>query len=348
MAALPQPIDPAPVADLTQMNETLATVTRIYGEAAPETVELLPAAAVVLLGIKVETTLLENQKWDNFWIGIGGHLNDVWHSVGSFLFGHSGAPSLDTVSGLIRLSMHVQTRLTRQLITGLASRTVAVEVALWKGVSAVDRRVTATQQWAAGNLQRVYRELHAEVLSARTYALSLVTGLVRGIDARIAQHTSALRAELVRDVINPLRSEVTGLRRSLTHVAGQAEHSAAQLTHTVLPELAGLSVIAHEAYKLAQAAKAWEDDCGEPMCETVGPKTDWGKLLKRFGPTAIFALLAAIAAENPDKVEAAAADLGKALGPVLGSWAEEYLGLSHGDKSTAERTIGGQVGQFSV
>lgn len=348
MAALPQPIDPAPVADLTEMNETLATVTRIYGAAAPETVELLPAAAVVLLGIKVETTLLQNKRWDDFWIGIGGHLNDVWHTVGGFLFGRSGAPSLDTVSGLIRLSMHVQTRLTRQLITNLSARTAAVEIALWKGVFAVDRRVTATQQWAAANLQRAAGILHSEVLSARNYALSLTLGITRGIDARIAAHTAALRAELVRDAINPLKSEVTGLRRTLGHVAGEAAHTAAQVTHTVLPELAGLSVIAHEAYKLAQAAKAWEDDCGEPMCETVGPKTDWGKLLKRFGPTAIFALLAAIAAENPHAVESAADDLGKALGPVLASWSESYLGLKRDTSSQDLGTIGKGVGEFTV
>lgn len=348
MAALPQPIDPAPVADLTEMNETLATVTRIYGAAAPETVELLPAAAVVLLGIKVETTLLQNQKWDNFWIGIGGHLNDVWHSVGGFLFGHSGAPSLDTVSGLIRLSMHVQTRLTRQLITNLSARTAAVEIALWKGVFAVDHRVTATQQWAAGNLQRSFAILHSEVLSARAYALALSTRVITGLDSRIARATSALRSELVRDLINPLRSSLAKLTRTVQSHAQRLDRMEAQIAHHLVPELAAATVIAHEALKLAQQAKAWEDDCGEPMCETVGPKTDWGKLLKRFGPTAIFALLAAIAAENPDKVEAAAADLGKALGPVLASWAEAYLGLSHASRSAAESQIGQGVGQFGV
>ena len=346
MAALPQPIDPAPVADLTEMNETLATVTRIYGAAAPETVELLPAAAVVLLGIKVETTLLENQRWDNFWIGVGGHLNDVWHSVGGFLFGRSGAPSLDTVSGLIRLSMHVQTRLTRQLITGLASRTVAVEVALWKGVSAVNRRLTATQQWAAGNLNRVYAILHAEVLSARAYALGLAVQAVHGLDARIAEHTTALRAELLRDVINPLRSQEARLARTVQSQAQRLDRMEAQIAHHLVPELAAATLIGTEALKLAQAAKAWEDDCGEPMCETVGPKTDWGKLLKRFGPTAIFALLAAIAAENPGAVEAAAEDLGKALGPVLASWSEAYLGLTHSGRKAAEDTIGSRVGEF--
>lgn len=346
MSALPVPIDPAPVIDIAPLNETLATVTEIYGATLPESVAVLPAAAIVLGGIKLETALLNNEHWDNFWIGVGGKLNDVWHSVGGFLFGSHGAVSLDTVSGLIRLSMHVNMRATRQLLTGLAARTGAVEAALYKGVKAVATSVRATQQWTATNLQRVYVQLHGEVLAARGYAAALSGNLARGLDARIAAHTSALRAEMIRDILNPMRSAEANAARGLHDARVRLAGMEAQVAHHLVPELAAATLIGHEALKLAQAAKAWEDDCGEPMCQTVGPKTDWGKLLKRFGPTAIFALLAAIAAENPDKVEAIAEDLGHALGPVLASWAEDYLGLIGVDRGAIEREVGDRVGQF--
>lgn len=346
MVALPVPPDPSPIVELAPMNETLASVTTIYEAALPESVAVLPAAAVILGGIKVETTLLNNQRWDNFWIGVGGHLTDVWHAVGSHLFGGHSAPSLDTVTQLIQLSMHVSLRATRQLVTGLAARTAAVEGALHKGVVAVANSVNGLGAWTGAQLGALRAQLSARILQVEREALGADANLVRGLEARIAQHTTALRAEIIRDLINPLRSELHNFGTGLDHLHRTVVIDHAKLWTEVAPAAAVAATLAHEAVALARAAKAWEDDCGEPMCEVVGPKTDWGKLLKRFGPAAIFAMLAAIAAENPKAVEDAATELGDALGPVLASWAEAYLGLVNGDPGSIAKDVGGQVGQF--
>ena len=250
------------------------------------------------------------------------------------------------VAGLIRLSMHVNMRSTRQLITGSLARVGAVEGALYKGVKAVANQVRNLTQFTVNHLNQLRADMRAGDASVRHYAEGLSHNVAASIDARIAQATGALRAEMIRDILNPMRSAEADMEHRLHDARVRLAGMEHQIRDYVRPELGKVTITAGAALALARAAKKWEDDCGEPMCQTVGPKTDWGKLLKRFGPTAIFALLAAIAAENPDAVEKVATELADALGPALSTWAESWLGLASGDRDAIGRKAGETVGHF--
>lgn len=346
MPGAPAVYDPSAIVELAPMNDTLATVTTIYEATLPETVAVLPAVAVIAGGAYLETKLLQNEKWDNFWIGVGGHLSDAWSAAGHFLFGHGEGVTLTQVAGLIRLSMHINMRATRQLITGGLARTAAVEGALVKGVKAVATTVRNLTAWTASQLNRLRADMNAGDAAARRYAEGLAHNVGASIDARIGAQVNALRAEMIRDILNPMRSAEADLEKRLHDARVRLASMESDVAHHLRPDLNKATLIAGAALALGKAAKAWEDDCGEPMCQTVGPRTDWGKLLRRFGPTAIFALLAAIAAENPKAVEGVATELADALGPALSTWAESWLGLAPGDRDAIGRKAGDTVGHF--
>lgn len=346
MVALPVVTDPAPVIDEGGLRLIMGGLSESAELAAPEAIGALPAVAIVAAGAKLETALLNNQHWDDFWIAQGARLNNVWHSLGNFLFHRGNAPSLDTVNQLIQLSMHVNMRAARQLVTTLASHSVAVESRLYKGVLSVAKGVDALQRWTVARTTQVQNQAHAELTTVAGSLERYADG--KAHDALVGAHTldAALRAELIRDVINPIKSDLAKLQHSVQTGAGSVA-SLSTLIHThVLPELATATAAAAAAKALATKAQEWEDDCGEPMCETVGPKTNWGKLFKRFDAALLWALLAAIAAESPEEIEHAAEDFARLIGPPLDRWASSWLGLSDDDRAAATREVGGDVGSI--
>lgn len=59
----------------------------------------------------------------------------------------------------------------------------------------------------------------------------------------------------------------------------------------------------------AASATNWIDDCGEPMCQTQGPKTDLGKFLKALKVAEWAALIAELAALRADGLDGLLSDV---------------------------------------
>lgn len=200
---------------------------------------------------------------------------------------------------------------------------------------------------------------HAQA-NAKTYTDARVKAAIDYANAR-AHNVGVASEQYARDLS-------AGDRTYAHNIAAQAERNANAYTHhevhsllDQLPHLVAPAIAAAVAAHVAPITKALSqlqkqvnnlqtenDECTEPMCDVVGPKSDWGKLLKRFAPKAIFALLAVLAAEHPDEVAKAAADLGSALGPVLESamaaalipLADHPIGQPH--------EVGGALGPFPL
>jgi len=186
--------------------------------------------------------------------------------------------------------------------------------------------------------------------------LSLTEGAIRGIDATIAQQwedtvhgiefvAEAIKAWAIDNIYSPLLDDVTGLGDrtlvGLETVLADAKAYADDLVHNeALTRAAAIAGIA----AAAAAAASWIDDCGEPMCQVTGPKTDWGKWLKLFGPLALWAMLAAVAAEDPHAMETLAQDLGRALGPTLEAWTAGAL-IGGSGFPAQPGNVGGAIGK---
>jgi hypothetical protein len=180
---------------------------------------------------------------------------------------------------------------------------------------------------------------------------NVVVGIDRTINADILnlEHlieydSLALRTWAIDNIYDPLSKEIEGLGArtlgGLETVLADAEAYARSLTHDeALRRAAAIAGIAAAAAAIA----TWVAECGEPMCEQLGPKTDWGKWLKRFGPLALWAMLAAVAAEDPRAIENLAADLARTLGPVLESWSTSWA-IGGGGFPSQPGPVGGAIG----
>lgn len=79
---------------------------------------------------------------------------------------------------------------------------------------------------------------------------------------------------------------------------------------------------------VAAATKAlaqWVDDCGAPMCETMGPKTDLGKLLKGLKLAATLALFAEIANLNEDRLATLIRELTSHVGGIIDTFSQLFV-----------------------
>lgn len=321
---IPFPVGPQDAVDLNE-GEAIAEVFKIGASAElPATAAVAEIAIPLYVGIKVETALLENQHWDNFWIGAGGKLNDLWHSASDFLFGNHGV-SLDTVSQMLQLSAAQSRRFTRQLVTKLTAYAAASQAtvqalgrAVGKGLHALDVKINNVAKLLSAEIANALRKAEAYT-DAKTHALRTY------VDSHVLQVAGAVEDWAKRNIYAPLHADITavsnelhGLEHSLGSIIDARVHSIVDSPIAHLTELVGVVAVA------VAALEKEATECGEPMCETVGPKTDWGKWLKKFGPTAIWLMLAEVAAQNPQAVEDAAEGLAAALGPVLSTWVEQW------------------------
>lgn len=302
---------------------------------------------VFIAGTLLTYDLLGNKQWNHFWTGVGGRLNDVWHRASGFLFGHQGV-SLDTVGQMIQLAQHITMRGSRQLITNVMGRIMVAQAGLIANV----RRLAVT-------INHNSLVTNGMVNSARAYAWNLMHGAeVRAIHREQAlQHrmqdyvTAQLHNEtnwVLHSVFQPVQREIITLNGEIKDLRKTVTGDHLNISHNVLPKLAALGAGVTLATRLATAAKAFEDSCGEPMCQVVGPKTDWGKLFKRFGPGALMVLLGALAAEDPESVEDFSEQFANTFGPVLAHWTESWLGLIAGSTSGDLEKVSQGVGKISL
>lgn len=346
-AAVPLPTpSPLDIIPLESFEGLLTAAGEALAEAAPLALAEASPLAIGLGGVWVTNRLLQWKAWDHFWLGVGATLNNVWHTAAGFLFGVGAGLSADTVGQMIQLATHVSIRATRQLVGSLASKTIASINLIDHGLRWVAASLNANVTSLSHRIGQAITFARAEALSAERYADARVHAATDALAALTALEVNALRAELLRDVITPLRSEVVALGQLVRPVVVDVEGIKDLLGHNVLPNLAKALATAGLAATLAHAVTTWVDDCGEPMCQNVGPKTDWGKLFHRFEPAALWALLAAVGAISPGEIERASEDFARLIGPPLARWAEGWLGLRPEDVGGAAQEVGHDVGKL--
>lgn len=347
MPAVSPIVDPVPIVDINALNEGMAEVIPLFAESAPASIGVLPAGAIVLGGVQLDNYLLSQPWWNNFWIGVGGHLTDAWHSAGNFLLGHpSSAPSLDTVGQLIQLSLHVGMRFSRQLSAHALGLTGTIAARLYKGVVSVANSLNAFESWTRATIGNVNAALSARITGLSNRLDADIGNARSALAALVATEVNAARAEIIRDITNPLHTEIINLGKSLSYVHTEVVNVGGQLKTHIVPELAAASALATAAHLLAQHAADFADGCGESMCETQGPNTDWGKLFKRFDAAALLALLTAVTALDPKAVEDAAVEFARTFGPVLSRWAEGWIGLTNDNVGSIPGEVAHDVGSI--
>jgi hypothetical protein len=116
---------------------------------------------------------------------------------------------------------------------------------------------------------------------------------ILNVEHSIDQKITGVEAWAIDNIYSPLlqRVDQLGIRTldGLVGVLDEAEAYARTLVNEeTLKRIAALAGLA----SAVAAITTWIDDCGEPMCQQLGPKTDLGKLLKGLNLAADTLLLA--------------------------------------------------------
>jgi len=331
---------------------TEAAIDAVMGEAAAGTIAAGAAvaapAAIVAAGAAVDYALLRNKAWDGFWEGVGANVNNFYHSVTHFLFGGGGV-SIQTVHDMVQLALHTSNRLSRELFTEASAAAHAGVHVLAHAVDALraaDRAIVNEVHRVEGAV--ISAELSA-VHTAERYAdagLRRLLDDVRGIEAGLV---TLLEAWAIDNIAHPLLTELGKVEARIASVVDALPHLIdTRIDARVGAKLAALAGTVAGVSAIVDTLVAEAEACGEPMCDYVGPKSDWGKLLKAFGPEAIFAMLAAIAAQHPKAVEDAAEGLADALGPVLATWVEQWALGSGGVFPKQPGEVSGGLGKLPL
>lgn len=148
--------------------------------------------------------------------------------------------------------------------------------------------------------------------------------------ATVAQRNAEVHAD---NAVNALRKQLPAMI-----TAGATAAIAAHLA----PVTRALTAI--EARLKPLEAEA--EDCVKPMCEDIGPSTDWGKFFHAFKEAAFFAALAEFAGADVGDIEAAAVKVAELLGPVLETWLEAYVGILPGGSGRSPGVVTDTLGKL--
>lgn len=151
-------------------------------------------------------------------------------------------------------------------------------------------------------------------------------------------HIGVAQAEqwAIDNIYDPLTAEIwrvgvqaeVDIHDGLTQVLDEAKSYADAKTAAIAAAVAA-------AAAAAAVATEWIDDCGEPMCETIGPKTDLGKLLKGLA-------LAATLADLADLLSLTEPELVQRLTDTIGEFSR-FIATIESEFLTGGQTIGATI-----
>lgn len=187
------------------------------------------------------------------------------------------------------------------------------------------------------NMLHDYRDL-SQRLDAHDVGFAFIHDyIVPELKAEIAQaraegYAEALQAqknaqEWARDnIFAPLQYELGTIKPAIDQGVAKAEQVAhndalAQVTKYAAEVGAALGPIK----SAVQALQTESEDCVQPMCETMGPKTNLGKFLKGLQLAADAALLADLAGAKESDIADAIRRIASAAAALIGTFERDFL-----------------------
>jgi hypothetical protein len=148
------------------------------------------------------------------------------------------------------------------LYYSLSDELRSVEVALWDSVVGIDQAL-ARQWWDT---------------------VQSIDGAVAGVEAWAIDN-------IAWPILQEINTEVQRIEREIGADVRALEREIAGLK---VGDIAGLAARLAAIAAAVAAVTTWVEDCGAPMCEQMGPKTDWSKLLKVLNVAGMLALLTSV------------------------------------------------------
>lgn len=296
------------------------------------------------MGVKLGNALRQIPGWDNAMHKFGGGIASTFGFAPSVSFTVADNVKFYVADRLQHLSINIAqqhagtfSQVQGQIahLTRLARALSVTAVAINKGARIADT-LTLRQANNYTNGQALRTASYTNAKAAQTLAAANAHAdagdLKVAAHANVVAHTAQVNANAHTDsAIDTLRHELPTLI-SAGATAAIAVHLA-----PVIESIRNINA------RLA-AVEAETEECTKPMCEDIGPKTDWGKFFHSVKTAAIFAALAELAAADVGDIESAAVLLADTLGPVLQRWMESYVGILPGGTSKSPGAVTDAIG----
>jgi hypothetical protein len=164
-------------------------------------------------------------------------------------------------------------------------------------------------------------------------------GLERWVVGAIDGAVADLRTWVIDDIASPLLDAIAAegarvddlIAHGLDTVRGEIADAVDNETLRRIAAVAALAAV-------VAAITDFVDNCGQPMCDVMGPKTDLGKLLKGLQAALLAADLAALLAMDEAELEATIAKLVTRGGQAISAFDEFFVG--------GTETIGDVIGNL--
>ena len=259
--------------------------------------------------------------WDDVW----DWTKSYWHGLAS-VFEGGASLGFDTVTTMIDDAVSTAQTAWSSFVSTLESWiTAGIDDV---GSFAVDldlklRRFEIYIQDALDTVGTAILHTLAEDVAAIDADIANIERLLGALPIDILGTVETWVATHVADpILEELKREVAAIDKTIEGVAadirGYAESLVNDETLRRIEALAALGVIVH-------AITTWIDDCGEPMCAELGPRTNLGKLLSNLELQTLFAALLALSLGDPKAVADATETIVQAFGPALQATVENWL-----------------------
>jgi hypothetical protein len=234
----------------------------------------------------------DRYTWGDVWTAT----SNAWHTVTS-IFHHAASVTMDDVLNVTENALslaqtywssfitHLATELTAE-ITDLSAFAINLDADIRKQIVGLYGDIVNVGNFAVALDYALYDELAANIRNIE-HLLALTPGVIIG----------DVEAWAIDRIYNPLLNDITTSVDNVEAVVAEAVHGIdAELSH--LNDVVVPGLLATLGLLLTQVGTitTWVDDCGAPMCESFGPNTDLGKLLK--GLEALLGILAGVGLAN--------------------------------------------------
>ncbi|HET9247707.1 MAG TPA: hypothetical protein VFO15_18025 [Xanthobacteraceae bacterium] len=241
------------------------------------------------------------------WSDVASWVSDRWHNLLSI--GASVATvTFSDVQNIVDVAIHTEQTAWASFVSTLES---------WINVttSFLEDAINAAEGFTLSVAIDVWMELQTDVQAL----FNAIVGEVYGIDQALARQwwdtvqaidnaEANLKSWAIDNIYNPLLQDVwRAIELEQTDIANVERWFQTELDNLNLRELPGILAKLGVIAAAITAVQSWVDDCGEPMCEQMGPKTDWSKLLKVLNVAGMLALLTSVGALTEPQLEQLAA-----------------------------------------
>jgi hypothetical protein len=228
------------------------------------------------------------------WSDVASWVSDRWHSLLGFGETVAGVTFQD-VSNIVTVALSAEQ-------TAWASFVSTLESWINETTSFLEDAISAAEGLAISIAIDVWLQEQADVAAILGWALGAVHGIeqslarqwwdtVQAIDGAVA----GVEAWAIDNIYHPLLGEITGeIARVEAEIGADVRALERDLANLNVGDIAGLAARLAAIAAAVSAVTTWVEDCGAPMCEQMGPKTDWSKLLKVLNVAGMLALLTSV------------------------------------------------------